>query len=328
MVTQVVSTPSFHKVMEIDSTPVAHPEYDWIADVFQKQLHLSPLHVDPISQGWTNRNFKVVTEKGTYFFRLGTDHASVLGISREKEAYFYSLVRSLEITPDPLYLDPSVGILVTPFIEEARSFGKVLGTWTGDREEVIDKVAELMKTIHTRKPMQNITIEYPFAIIEKYFSECQNARASLPSNVEQALAIAAKMKHFPLRYDHPVLCHHDFFWENLLFDGRKLWIVDWEYADWDDPFYDLAGFCIAHRVLDEEEQNILLKAYFSTYGKEDQKKLTAMCMLYSLKNALWAYLQIALCPQIPYLIHSIADMHYETFWSFYQRFDFDPSLSP
>ena len=98
-----------------------------------------------------------------------------------------------------------------------------------------------------------------------------------------------------------------------------MWIVDWEYADWDDPFYDLAGFCVAHRLLDDEEQELLLKSYFSTFGEEERKKLRVMCMLYSLKNALWGYLQIALCPGIPFDIRPIADMHYSTFWAFHKK---------
>lgn len=310
-----VSNPSF--CTAIHDGALVPPEFEWIDLLFQKELHLHLYHIDRISQGWTNQNFKVVTEKGTYFFRVGTDHPEALGISREKEAFFYELIGRSGVTPQPLYIDPHRGILITPFIEGAMSYGKVMGTWTGNREEVIDTIVQLMKVIHAQKPKEDVPIEYAFSIIEKYFSECQKAGVYLPPDVGRALEIATELRKMPLRKDPPVLCHHDFFWENLLFDGSKLWIVDWEYADWDDPFYDLAGFCIAHRLLDEDERAILLKAYFSTFGKEEQKKLVVMCMLYSLKNALWAYLQIALCKDIPFNIRPIADMHYATFWKLF-----------
>jgi len=297
-----------------------HPEEEIVEAIVRRELSLRTLRIDRVSEGWTNRNYKVQTEAGLFIVRIGTDHPESLAISREKEGLFHEMIRPLDITPSPVFFEPRDGTMICPFIEGTSFYGKVLGQWTGKSDGVIGKIVALMKRIHSIKAPETVEGQYPiFAIIEKYAAECHAASVSLPKTIEQALEIVATTQRQLPTNVPMVLCHHDFFWENLLFDGEKLWIVDWEYADWDDPFSDLAGFCTAHRLLSIEERDLLLGTYCSTYGDAERRKLALMCMLSSLKTALWGYLQIALCPDIPFNIRPIADMHYDTFWQFHQE---------
>ena len=57
------------------------------------------------------------------------------------------------------------------------------------------------------------------------------------------------MKHVP--------CHCDYQPTNLVFDGEKLFVLDWEYAGMNDPFYDIA--CYGNAGLDKALS--LLEAY-------------------------------------------------------------------
>ncbi len=43
-----------------------------------------------------------------------------------------------------------------------------------------------------------------------------------------------------------MLCHHDLHHLNILDDGERLWLVDWEYGGGGDPLFDLAGFLAMH----------------------------------------------------------------------------------
>ena len=41
-------------------------------------------------------------------------------------------------------------------------------------------------------------------------------------------------------------CHNDLLNANFIDDGRRIRIVDWEYAGMGDPFFDLGNFSINH----------------------------------------------------------------------------------
>ena len=55
-------------------------------------------------------------------------------------------------------------------------------------------------------------------------------------------------------------CHNDLLNANLLEDGERIRIVDWEYAGMGDPFFDLANFAV-NNGLDEDGDRALLGAY-------------------------------------------------------------------
>jgi len=59
-----------------------------------------------------------------------------------------------------------------------------------------------------------------------------------------------------------VSSHNDLFKpDNILFDGQRAWLVDWEAAFLNDRFADLAT--AAHQmVMSEEEERVFLAAYF------------------------------------------------------------------
>ena len=55
-------------------------------------------------------------------------------------------------------------------------------------------------------------------------------------------------------------CHHDLHRRNFLDDGRRLQVVDWEYAGPGDPGADLAS-CIGYHALDAAATEALLDGY-------------------------------------------------------------------
>ena len=69
-------------------------------------------------------------------------------------------------------------------------------------------------------------------------------------------AIAAALA----RHAEPRPCHHDANPGNLLFDGERLWLVDWELAGAGDPFYDLGTLCV-YAYPGPEERALLLASY-------------------------------------------------------------------
>jgi hypothetical protein len=73
---------------------------------------------------------------------------------------------------------------------------------------------------------------------------------------------AAVATAYPLADPDMVSSHNDLFKpDNILFDGQRVWLIDWEAAFLNDRYADLA--VVANLVAgNEAEENILLNAYF------------------------------------------------------------------
>jgi len=51
-----------------------------------------------------------------------------------------------------------------------------------------------------------------------------------------------------------VACHNDYLSENFMDDGEKIWIIDWEYGGYGDPYFDLGDFAVEHPFSREQEE--------------------------------------------------------------------------
>ena len=91
--------------------------------------------------------------------------------------------------------------------------------------------------------------------------------------------------------DHdPVPCHGDLAPDNLVYDGERVHIVDWEYAGMGDRYFDLANFSVNHDF-DEDADRELLVAYFGAAGDAHMRDLRQMKFMSDFREAMWGVLQ-------------------------------------
>ena len=84
-----------------------------------------------------------------------------------------------------------------------------------------------------------------------------------------------------------VFGHNDFLPGNIIDDGRKLWIIDYEYAGFSTGMFDLAGLA-SNASFSAEEAAELLTAYFGMAPGEDLlRSHAAMSCASLLREALW-----------------------------------------
>src|SRR5439155_4270629 len=98
------------------------------------------------------------------------------------------------------------------------------------------------------------------------------ASSTLPENETEELLsryhqLAAVYSRLPAEL---APAHNDLFKpDNMLFDGNRLWLVDWEAAFQNDRYADLA--VVANMIAtDEPTEKILLKEYFGEAPNEYQ----------------------------------------------------------
>jgi thiamine kinase-like enzyme len=88
-----------------------------------------------------------------------------------------------------------------------------------------------------------------------------------------------------------VPCHDDLLNANVLGDGERVWLVDWEYAGMGDRYFDLGNLSI-NNGFGEAEDRVLLEAY---WGEPcTPRRFAALRLMRSLsdvREALWGVVQ-------------------------------------
>lgn len=101
------------------------------------------------------------------------------------------------------------------------------------------------------------------------------------------LAIAEKLEEAqaPMRM---VFGRHDLSPDNILDDGERLWLIDWEWAGFGTPAFDLANLSANAGFSDADERR-LLDAYFGASPSADVlRSLATMKVASSLRDAMGA----------------------------------------
>jgi len=88
-----------------------------------------------------------------------------------------------------------------------------------------------------------------------------------------------------------VFGHNDLLPANFLHDGRRMWLIDWDYAGWNSPLFDLGGLA-ANTGLDPEQEGWLLSAYYGNQPDADLwRRFRAMKAAAALREAMWSMVQ-------------------------------------
>lgn len=78
----------------------------------------------------------------------------------------------------------------------------------------------------------------------------------LPGLLEDAARLEAMVGPIDL-----VFGHNDLLPANFLHDGARLWLIDWDYAGFNSPLFDLGGLA-ANNGLTNEDEGWMLASYF------------------------------------------------------------------
>src|SRR5690606_12399917 len=85
-----------------------------------------------------------------------------------------------------------------------------------------------------------------------------------------------------------VFGHNDLLPANLLDDGQRLWLIDFEYAGFSTAMFDLAGLS-SNAGFSAEESEALLADYFEREPEPElMRSLSAMQCASLLREAMWS----------------------------------------
>jgi thiamine kinase-like enzyme len=236
---------------------------------------------EPLKDGITNRNYRVRFGGTDHVVRMCGAETALLGIDREAEMAAGQAAFDAGVGPEVTGFLLEDGCLVTAFVE-----GR--GLEPADVREDIPRVAEALHRIHTSHVAVHATFS-PFRIGDGY-RELTAERGGVVSPQADEAAQAAKRIEDALPPYKPALCHNDLLPANLLDDGERLWIIDWEYAAMGDPFFDL-GNLSAMNGFEIHEDTELLVAYQGHAEDQDLSRLRLLRAAAQYREGMWGVVQ-------------------------------------
>jgi thiamine kinase-like enzyme len=241
-----------------------------------------PVHAEPLGGGITNINFVVRDARGKSVVRIGDD-IPLHQIMRFNELAASRAAHAAGISPAVLHHEP--GVLVIDFIE-----GRTLTAADLQQDHTLDQAITLIRRAHQtiphylRGPAQ---IFWAFHVIRDYAATLRDASSRHIALLPQLLQDAARLESAIGPVDL-VFGHNDLLPANFLDDGHRLWLIDWDYAGFNSPLFDLGGLA-ANNGLSEDQQAHVLTRYFDRSPDPDLwRRYRAMKAAAALRETLWS----------------------------------------
>lgn len=213
----------------------------------------APVQPEPISGGITNANFRVDHLGERFFVRIGED-IPVHGVMRFNEVAASRAAFLAGLSPEVMHVEP--GALVTRFIE-----GRTLTA--ADVRRDLPRVVDLLRRCHRDIPKHlrgAALVFWVFHVLRNYAAtlrECGSRIARRLADLQtRADVLEAAIGPIDL-----VFGHNDLLASNLIDDGTRLWLIDWDYAGFNSPLFDLGGLS-SNNALTPELERQMLGAYF------------------------------------------------------------------
>ena len=240
------------------------------------------LRMQPLDGGLTNLNMLVQDDVRRAVVRLGQD-IPVHHIMRFNELGASRAAHAAGVSPAVIYHAP--GVLVIEFVE-----GRTLAAQDFRDDSVLDQAIALVARAHRQIPNHYrgpaLTF-WVFHVIRDYAATLRQANSRhaplLADLLHQAAGLETAVGPIDL-----VFGHNDLLAANFLLDSNRMWLIDWDYAGFNSPLFDLGGLA-ANTGLTAAQETRMLAGYFEKHPDLALWRCyRAMKAAAALREALWS----------------------------------------
>ena len=238
------------------------------------------ISIKPIDGGLTNQNFLVTDGDKKYFARIGKDIQEHL-IFRTNEISASKAASLAGIAPKLIFAGE--GIIIFEYIKSI-TFNSELVI------QKIDKIIKLIKNIHDEIPnfiSGDPPLFWVFHVVKNYVNFLKNNNSPYLNLLNELVDKSSQLNKLASPYDI-VFCHNDFLPANFIENKSKIWVVDWEYAGFNTPLFDLGGLASNNNFTYEQEIYLLENYNEKKVDDEYLAKYFAIKCASLLRETMWS----------------------------------------
>jgi thiamine kinase-like enzyme len=247
------------------------------------------IEVFPIAAGLTNSNFRVEVDGTPFFVRIPGPDTELLAIDRANEAFN---TRAAAVA--------GAGAAVIANLDEPPALvlswlpGRTMSNAAFQDPGMPERIAAVLRRLHAGPRFRD---DFDMARLTRSYLAVVDCRdIPIPAGYRDALPAVARIEAaLTARPAGAVPCHNDLLAENYLDDGKRLWIVDYEYSGNNDPSFEL-GNTAQELGFDDDRQEALAAAYFGTVDGTLLARMRLQMIMSDVGWTLWAAIQARISP--------------------------------
>jgi aminoglycoside phosphotransferase (APT) family kinase protein len=210
--------------------------------------------------------YRVETRAGDHLLRAET----ISGPLRNPHQYgCMQTAADAGIAPPITYLDADDGVVVMPFLQQ-----RPIADFPGGLEGAAAAMGELLARLHATAtfPSRGDYLDN----LDRLFGYLERSGRVAPGLLDRHREGFERLRAvYPWEPDTFTSAHNDPNQFNVLFDGDRLWLIDWETAYRNDPHIDVATAC-SHLAATPELRATLVRAWL---GREADARTMATVVL-------------------------------------------------
>lgn len=250
-------------------------------------------HTKKLEGGLTNSCYQLSLSSGEYIIRISADNSDALGIDRNIEKNIHQLVSNLNFTSKLRYCDDENRYWIRDYIAGEVLADQAIADEYWVHSNILVYMVEQLKALHQLR----LDIEMPSLTLPKVnISDKAEAYWQLIESKHPNHEILKMKPLLQVAMSEPpsgnfCLCHLDPVLANWLYTDTGLKLLDWEYAGFAHPLWDLAALFQAIKVFFTSEMSAEVKnleeKIIQLYGVEDLVAWRRANMQMEYLSSLW-----------------------------------------
>ncbi|MFV2035264.1 MAG: phosphotransferase [Halocynthiibacter sp.] len=242
----------------------------------------SEISITPLSGGRTNLNYIVEDGPDKYVARLGEDIVEH-HVMRFNERAASRAAHAAGLSPAMVHAQD--GLTILEFVES-----KTFTSANVRQQHNLEKIVPLVRSCHMDIPAYlrgPVLVFWVYHVIRDYAAKLQEVDSQYAALAPELCAIGNDLETDAGPFEM-VFGHNDLVAENILDDGDRLWLIDWDYAGYNSPLFDLAGLA-SNNGLSPDQEVWVLETYFDApVTSELLHRYHAMKCASLLRETMWS----------------------------------------
>ena len=238
--------------------------------------------IKELSGGLTNRNFLIETPADKYVARVSSNSSDFLSIDRGSEFINTTIAGKGGVGAEVLDYIPGEGLLLISYIS-----GKTFGA--EDVAANLPRIATSLRNLHALEPFDH---EFNmFNTQSNYLKIVKEQGFRVPDGyVDFEPMVAQIKKAFEVLFEGLVPCNNDLLPGNFIDDGKKIWLIDYEYSGNNDACFEIGNvWAEAFQPIEALEE--LVTAYYGAHRPDKVARAWLWALMAKYGWTLWASIQ-------------------------------------